>query len=111
MVEVSEKVLAEMIEAIVREIDPEQIYLFGSRARGDSRAHSDVDLLIVESGPFGLQRSRRREMRRIRRALARFRIPVDILVYSADEVAKWRHSINHVIACCLREGRQLYARS
>jgi predicted nucleotidyltransferase len=111
MIEVTEKVLAEMTETIVREIDPEQIYLFGSRARGEARANSDVDLLIVEGEPFGLHRSRRVEMSRIRRAVARFRIPVDILVYSADEVAQWRHSINHVIARCLREGKRLYARS
>ena len=34
MITVTEKVLDEMVAAIVREIDPEQIYLFGSRARG-----------------------------------------------------------------------------
>jgi len=33
---------------------------------------------------------------------------VDILVHSADEVAKWQHSMNHVIARCLREGKRLY---
>ena len=51
MITVTEKVLDEMVAAIVQEIDPEQIYLFGSRARGDARPDSDVDLLIVEQGP------------------------------------------------------------
>src|SRR5262245_15424067 len=53
MTAVTEQILDEMVRAIVREIDPEQVYLFGSRARGDARADSDVDLLIVDHKPFG----------------------------------------------------------
>jgi hypothetical protein len=41
-----------MLDEITRRIrevsDPEQIILFGSRARGDSRPDSDVDLLIIK---------------------------------------------------------------
>lgn len=47
MVTVSDEILAEMVQTIVREVDPERIYLFGSRARRNERADSDVDLLIV----------------------------------------------------------------
>jgi len=36
MVAVTEEVLRGMVQAIVREIDPERIYLFGSHARGDA---------------------------------------------------------------------------
>jgi HEPN domain-containing protein len=36
-----------LIEAIVARFSPEQVWLFGSRARGDARAHSDWDLLVV----------------------------------------------------------------
>jgi hypothetical protein len=32
---------------LVNAIQPEQIYLFGSRARGDNQADSDYDLMIV----------------------------------------------------------------
>ena len=34
-------------QLIVERFDPEQIILFGSHARGEVGAHSDVDLLIV----------------------------------------------------------------
>ena len=37
MTAVTEQLLDEMVQVIVREIDPEQVYLFGSRARGDAR--------------------------------------------------------------------------
>ncbi len=43
MITVSDEILAEMVQTIVREVDPERIYLFGSRARGNERADSDVD--------------------------------------------------------------------
>ncbi len=111
MGEVSEKVLMGMVDAIVREVDPEKIILFGSRARGDMGAYSDVDLLIVESEPFHLARSRRKEMMRIRRALSSFRNPKDILVYNIEEIEKWKNSVNHILARSLREGRLLYERS
>ena len=111
MIAVTDKLLAEMVEAIVREVDPEQIYLFGSRARGDAREDSDIDLLIVERDSFGHERSRFQEINRIRRLLSSFRIPKDILVYSSDEFAKWRHSLNHIVGRCYREGKLLYPRS
>jgi predicted nucleotidyltransferase len=79
MIDVTEEVLSDMVQAIVREVDPERIYLFGSRARGDARADSDMDLLIVESGPFSPDHSRWHEIKRVRRALSPFRIPKDIL--------------------------------
>jgi uncharacterized protein len=110
MIVVTEEILDEMVDTLVQEIAPEQIYLFGSRARGNARPDSDIDLLIVESEPFGTNRSRRQELARIRRALSRFQVPKDILVYSRDEIAKWQHAVNHIISRCLREGKLLYER-
>ena len=39
---VTDAVIAEMVETLVKEADPEQVILFGSRGRGDARADSDV---------------------------------------------------------------------
>jgi uncharacterized protein len=110
MIEVTEEVLSDMVQAIGREVDPERIYMFGSRARGDARSDSDIDLLIVESQSFGPNHSRWQEIKRVRRALSPFRIPKDILLYSTDEVVKWQYSTNHIIARCLHEGKLLYER-
>jgi predicted nucleotidyltransferase len=108
MVKVSDEVIDRMARRIVREVDPQRILLFGSWARGDANEHSDIDLLIVEREPFGIERSRRQEAARIWRCLFEFRIPTDILVYSASEVARWKDADHHVIARALREGRILY---
>jgi predicted nucleotidyltransferase len=110
MTAVTEKTLHEMVQTLVQEIAPEQIYLFGSHARGPARPDSDVDLLIIENDPFGPNRSRRQELARIRRSLAPFRVPKDILVYSREEITKWQHTVNHIISRCLREGKSLYER-
>lgn len=109
-VEVTDALLQEMVKVIVDEADPEQVVLFGSRARGDASADSDVDLVIVESDPFDENRDRRAEAVRLWRALADFPVSKDILVYSGEEVEYWRNSINNVLARALREGKVLYER-
>lgn len=109
-VEITNELLQQMVKVIVDEADPEQVILFGSHARGDASADSDVDLVIVESDSFDESRDRRAEIVRLSRALADFAVPKDILVYSSDEVRHWRNSINNVLARALREGKVLYER-
>ena len=111
MIQVSDAVIKRMAQALVDEADPEMVILFGSRARGDFRMHSDVDLIVVQAEPFGPERSRHKEMLRLRQALRRFAIPVDVLVYSLEDVVYWRDSLNYVLARALREGTLLYERS
>ena len=106
----SEKLLQDVVSATVRAADPERIILFGSRARGDARPDSDLDLLVVEGKPFSAQHNRQEVLKRIRRALWRFRVPIDVLVYSRDEIEEWRNSPNHVIGRSLREGMTIYER-
>ena len=70
------------IEAIVAAVDPARILLFGSQARGDARAESDVDLLVVFEQPVD-----KREVRvRVGRALAQMPFGKDVLVAAVDEV-------------------------
>ena len=110
MTRVDDTLLERMVQVIVDEVDPEQVILFGSHARGDARTDSDVDLVVVESTPFGEGRNRGVEETRLWRALASFHISKDILVFSRDEVDYWRDSLNHVLARALREGKVLYER-
>lgn len=103
-----EALLHQMVETIVREVSPETIILFGSRARGDARSDSDVDLLVVETEPFTPQRSRRKEAARLHMALRGLAISKDILLYSRDEFERWKNSLNHVVGRAHREGRVLH---
>ena len=110
MTQVTDQLIERMVRAIVNEVDPEQVILFGSRGRGDERQDSDVDLVVVEAEPFGPKRSRHKEMVRLYHAVAGFPVAADVLVYSRDDVDYWRDSLNHVLARALREGKVLYER-
>ncbi|MEO5377983.1 MAG: nucleotidyltransferase domain-containing protein [Magnetococcus sp. DMHC-6] len=108
---ITESNLSAMIDAIVAAAQPERIILFGSLARGEARPDSDVDLLVIESEPFGPSRSRFQEIARLERAMGTIPLATDILVYSSDEVERLKSSANHVVAHALREGKVLHARS
>ena len=110
MIPVTDGLLGKMVQAIVDEVDPEQVILFGSRARGDERENSDIDLIVVEAEPFGPERSRHKELVRLYHALAGFHVPADVLVFSHEDIDYWRDSLNHVLARALREGTVLYER-
>ena len=110
MGKVSGELLQEMVNTIVEEVDPDQIILFGSQARGDTHEHSDVDLVVLERGPFEDGNSKHDEMIQIHRALSTFLVPTDVLVYTHEDVEYWRDSINNVLARALREGKILYER-
>lgn len=110
MDQLTDALLQEMVDTIVDEVDPEQVILFGSRARGDARQDADVDLIVLESEPFDSGRSRHEEEVRLHQALSSFHVSKDVLVFSRSEREYWSDSLNHVLARALREGRVLYER-
>lgn len=103
-----EALLQQMVQTIINEVAPETIILFGSRARGDARSDSDVDLLVVETEPFSPQRSRRKEAARLYMALRKLGVSKDILLSSREEFERWKDSLNHVVGRAHREGRVLH---
>jgi predicted nucleotidyltransferase len=111
-VELSEPLLlSNMVTVIVEVANPDKIILFGSKAKGTDRVDSDYDLLIIKEKAFFETHSRRKETGKIGRALSKFRVSKDILMYSADEVEQRQHWRNSVISCALQEGKVLYEKS
>lgn len=96
--------LEEIVRRIVETVHPNRILLFGSSARGEANEHSDLDLLIVV--PSDLPRHRRSIP--IYRALSDVPIPMDILVYTPDEIRDWANVPQAFVTTAVREGRVLY---
>ena len=95
-----------------RAVDARCVILFGSRARGDHRHDSDVDLAVVTAETeLGVQE--RYDLRERARAAAlsaageRFR-HIDILMWTEAEYRVKKRSINHVAGRAWREGMVLY---
>ena len=105
------QLLDEMTKVIVEVAAPEQVILFGSQTTGMAGPHSDYDFMVIVSEPFDEHRSRRNEAAKISWPLSAFGFPTDILMFSVEEVERWGKTLNHVVACALREGKVLYARS
>lgn len=110
MVSVTDQLLQDISDKIVAAVQPKMVILFGSYARGTAGPDSDLDFIVVEDGPFGPERSRRAEMVKLWRLLRDVRVPKDFLVFTPEEMEKWRDSPNHIVAHALREGRVMYER-
>lgn len=110
MVAISNDQLSRIADRIVDLVHPRQVILFGSQARGTANEDSDIDLLIVSQRPADQPWSRRQEIVRIRRGLPSVGRPVDILLFTPEEVEQWRNTTNHVVSEALREGKVLYER-
>jgi predicted nucleotidyltransferase len=78
--------------------------LFGSFARGEVSGDSDLDLLVI----LPAVRDRAAEMVRLRRALKRFPLPIDVIVYSAAEVEQRGHLVGTMLHHALKEGKVLH---
>jgi predicted nucleotidyltransferase len=81
---VSPELIDYIAEKIVREINPRQIVLFGSYARGQATAASDVDLFIVQDGPT----SNREVRRQIDLLLCGRYFGLDLIVRTPEDVAR-----------------------
>jgi predicted nucleotidyltransferase len=100
------KLLRTITTRIAEAVRPEKIILFGSWARGERGPHSDIDLLIIQESDL----SRPQRYAQVRRLFWGMGVPMDILVYTPEEFARYQSvpgSFTHTVA---REGKVLYAR-
>lgn len=98
--------LARIVERLIDAYQPERIYLFGSKARGDYGAESDFDLVVVvpDTAPDERKRSRLAY-----ECLWGTGTAADVLVWTQGRFNSRAHLRASLPGTVLREGRLLYA--
>jgi predicted nucleotidyltransferase len=99
--------IPEITRRIIETSHPDKIILFGSYARDNVSADSDLDLLVIVPGIKYL----RRESVRVRRALRGLLAPVDIIIATPEQIKRLGNTKGLVYQSALREGKVLYERT
>ena len=98
--------LDEIISIIVSLIDPDQIVLFGSYARGENKNTSDIDLLVLKKN---LQNTKI-----ITDSIYmsffdnKIKIPVDLIVLDYDKYNILKNEIGYIYKTISKEGKIIY---
>ncbi|MEJ5199957.1 MAG: nucleotidyltransferase domain-containing protein [Anaerolineae bacterium] len=101
-----ERTIQEITATIVEAVHPEKVILFGSWARGEQNASSDLDLIVIQRTSL----PRHRRYAQIRRLFWGLGLPMDILVYTPEEFDRYCSvpgSLTYTVMC---EGKVLYER-
>jgi len=93
-----------IIRALILNIIPDsRILLFGSRARKDHTSDSDYDILVITKTTIEI-RAKRTLQSQIRKELAKYKIPADIIIQSDAEILSKGKIPGHILKQALQEG-------
>lgn len=92
--------LRAFVKQLKEKLPVEEVYLYGSFARGEIHEGSDIDLVII--GNFSES-----FFRRIGRVLEMTDLPVEPLVYNRDEFERMVRDKNPLILEVLKTGKKL----
>jgi predicted nucleotidyltransferase len=97
--------LDKLVQQIVSIAHPVRIILFGSAARGEMGAESDLDILVVM--PEGTPR--RKTAQELYYRISGVSIPCDILVATPSILEKYKDDPGFIFHNILVEGEDIYA--
>jgi predicted nucleotidyltransferase len=96
--------IPEIRERIIKEINPEKIILFGSYAWGKPTESSDVDLFIVQKS----DETKRVRQISLKKKLFGSGVPMDIIIYTPEELEKRINIRDVFVRKVLRDGKLIY---
>ena len=96
--------IKEVTRRIVENYKPEKAILFGSYAKGNPSVDSDLDLLVIKNSHL----PRYKRGSEIRKHLRGMKIPIDLVVYTNEEIARWQDIKMAFITTAIQTGVILY---
>ena len=99
------RLISDITDRLVKEFNPEAIFLFGSHVWGAPNADSDLDLLVILSSSDIVSTKRSKLAYRCLRDIP---YPLDILVKTRKEVEKFAQIPQSLEYQILLKGRCLY---
>ena len=99
-----QKLIDEVTRRLADAAPGAKVVLFGSRARGEERQGSDLDLLVIKGDSVENPRA---ESARLRRELRGLGVGLDLVVISSDYAEEWGHLEGSLVNQALSEGRVL----
>ena len=100
--------LDEITSRLIAAYAPDEIYLFGSHARGYGAPDSDVDLAVVLST---MTEPRHRLLARGLRALFDLEVGKDLVLYQRDEFQQLKNEKTSFAYQIVKTGKQIYAKT
>ena len=94
----------EIVDRIVMNVQPEKIILFGSYAYGEPNEDSDLDILVVKK----MDIPRYKRAKEVKKYLRGIKIPVDVIVYTQEEIDDWKGVKTAFINDIIEKGEILY---
>jgi predicted nucleotidyltransferase len=104
---ISQQTIDQVKEALIKEYNPVEIYLFGSYAWGHPTEDSDLDILVVVDKPEG---DRIKMIVLWYHILANILCPKDILIYTKDEFDEWSQEVPRLSYKIKKRGKKIYAK-
>jgi uncharacterized protein len=99
-----DRLVSQVLERILKVVEPERIILFGSAATSTMTQDSDIDLLVIERG-LGSERD---ESIRLRKALSDMDIPVDVFAMTSERFEETKEIIGGLAYPANKYGKVIY---
>lgn len=101
-----EQAIDGLVELIRQLYDPQEIWLFGSQARGDWSSESDIDLMIIGRKERGTKRG---ELY-VQATKRKIRVGFDAVFVTKEDFENHRYDEKSVIGIAIKEGRVVHSR-
>lgn len=96
--------LEEIVKVLSEEFKPQRMFLFGSRANGNSRVDSDYDFVLVVP-TIGSRHTAEVKARSI--VLNRCGVSADIFIYDQAAFEEWKSELSSIPETALNTGLEI----